>query len=73
MIARHSLWSGLAANRGYTADTPEKREALNRWNLITICERFHWTPDYVLTLPQNFMEDLIEICNIRDHYSHSKS
>lgn len=73
MIARHSLWSGVASNRGFIADTEEKREALSRWNLITICERFKWTPEYVLSLPQTFMDDVIEICNIRDHYSQSSN
>lgn len=73
MKERHALWSGVAAGRGYSADTPSKREALARWNLISICERFHWTPDYVATLPQSFMDDVIAIINIRDHYANKSS
>lgn len=69
MIERHALWSGIASGRGAITDTPEKREALTRWNIVSLCERFGWTPDYIATLPQTFVEDLLEICNIRDHYS----
>lgn len=73
MIARHALWSGVASNRGYHADTPEKREALQLWNLVMICDRFKWTPEYVRSLSQSFMDDLIEICNVRDHYANKSS
>lgn len=73
MIERHSLWAGVASNRGAKADTPTKREALALWNVVAICDRFKWTPEYVLSMPQAFMEDLIEICNIRDHYSNKSS
>jgi hypothetical protein len=69
MIERHALWSSIAANRGANADTPSKREALARWNIVTVCERFGWTPDYVASLPQAFLDDLVEINSIQDHYA----
>lgn len=73
MRERHALWSGIASGRGANADNESKREALHRWNIVTICERFGWTPEYVLSLSQNFMDDLVEICNVRDHYSQKSS
>lgn len=73
MIARHALWSGLASGRGYSADTPEKRLALARWNLVIIAERFGWTLEYTASLPQDVLEDTIAILNVRDHYANSHS
>lgn len=73
MIERHALWSSVASGRGANANTDSKREALHRWNILTVCERFGWTPEYVLSLSQSFMDDLIEICNIRDHYANKSS
>lgn len=72
MIEKHALWSGLASGRGYNLDTEAKREAFATWNIVAICERFGWTPDYVLSMSQSFMEELITICNLREKES-SKS
>lgn len=71
MKQRHALWSSLATGRGSLIDTQEKRVAVARWNIVTICERFGWTPDYVLSLPQSFLEDVVTILNVKDHYANS--
>ncbi len=73
MRERHTLWSGVASGRGYLADTPSKRLALARWNLVSIIDRTGWTADYIASLPTEFVDDLIAIMNIRDHYSNQKS
>lgn len=69
MKERHVLWSGIATNRGVLTDTASKREALSVWNEVAVIERTGWTLEYVRSLPQDWYEDYIEICNIRDHYS----
>lgn len=71
MKQRHALWSGIASGRGVNANTREKRLALQRWNIVTLAERFKWTPHYIASLPQSFIDDVNAICNIRDHYSKS--
>ena len=73
MKGRHALWSAIACDRGTNADTPDKREALTRWNEVTICERFHWTRDYYRSLPSDWLADAIAIMNVRDHYANQSS
>jgi len=73
MKRRHALWSGIASNRGVIADSEEKRQYLSTWNEVAIIEKTGWTLDYVRSLPQDWYEDYIEICNIRDHYSNKSS
>lgn len=73
MIERHALWSAVASNRGYMTDTEEKQIALDRWNEVLFCEKFHCTREYYRSLPADWVADAIEILNIRDHYANKKS
>lgn len=67
MREKHALWVAAAnSSGGVTATTPAKREALHRYNVVAIAERFGWTPAEIAALPVDEYNDFLIICGIRD-------
>jgi len=72
MMVSHALWDALSSGHQVTPDTPDRRQALHRYNLAMFAERFGWTPDVVENLDTDVYNDLLLICSIID-YKRKKS
>lgn len=61
MKDRHALWDALS--RGFTVHprSEAKLDALHRYNIIMLCERFGWTIEYVRNLPLDWYQDTVAI------------
>lgn len=73
MKIKHALWVAAANGNSVSVTSPEKIEALTRWNTVALCERFGWTPETVGNLPVDLYQDIIAILAVKDAASHSKS
>lgn len=73
MRRKHALWSALASGSRATANSPEKIEALDRWNKVQTAERFGWTPQQHGTVPADELADMLTIMGILDAKSKSSS
>lgn len=70
MREKHALWISAANGiQGIVARTELKAEAMRRWNMVAICERFGWRPEDYYKLPVDLLQDIIAICSIRDRRS----
>lgn len=49
-----------------SADTPERKEALHRYNIVLLAERFGWTAEYIDSLDLDLYQDIIAITRILD-------
>lgn len=73
MKGKHVLWMAAAGGAPVNATTALKREAINRWNVVSLCERFGWLPSDIATMPIDLLQDIIMICTIRDAKSRPHS
>lgn len=74
MKEKHALWvSAVNSHGAITATTPAKREALHRYNIVALAERFGWTPKEIGEMPVDLLNDVIVICGLRDAKSSTPS
>lgn len=74
MKEKHALWVAATNTGGsFALTTPAKREALDRYNLVTLAERFGWTPQEVAQIPADVLHDMLTIVGIRDAKQKSPS
>ena len=66
MREKHALWTAAANGQNVTATTDAKREALERWNIVMLAERFGWTPQEVRALPIDLLNDIYTIMALQD-------
>ena len=66
MKEKHALWVAAANGGRFSANTPQKLLALDRWNKVQTAERFGWTPQEHGAVPADELADMLTIIGIVD-------